>query len=114
MKFKAKHNGSPRQRVKGMNGIETAYAFRLKLMEQAGEIHGYAFEAIKFRLAESTFYSPDFIVYAADGVIEVHEVKGHWEDDARVKIKVLAAMFPIRVKAVTRKKGEWIFEDFTN
>lgn len=41
-------------------------------------------------MADKTFYSPDFIVPALD-CIEVHEVKGHWEDDARVKIKVAAS-----------------------
>lgn len=29
---------------------------------------------------------------AADGVMECHEVKGHWQDDARAKIKIAAAM----------------------
>jgi hypothetical protein len=28
----------------------------------------------------------------ADGQLQAHEVKGHWEDDARVKIKVAASL----------------------
>lgn len=94
-----------------MNQIEQAYSNRLKLMESAGEILGFDFEAIKLKLAKATFYTPDFMVYAADGTIEIHEVKGHWEDDARVKIKVAAEKFPFIFKALTRKRGEWITEE---
>ena len=44
-------------------------------------------------------------------------MKGHWEDDARVKIKVAAAMFPftfIAVFAAPKKDGGgWRFENVT-
>ncbi len=95
-----------------MNKTEAAYAARLDLLLRAGEILRYEFEAAKFKLAPSTFYTPDFMVIAADDVIEFHEVKGFWEDDARVKIKVFAAMYPFRVKAITLKKKEWVTEEF--
>lgn len=64
------------------------------------------------RLADKTFYTPDFVVLAPDGVLEMHEVKGFWEEDARVKIKVAAAQFPFRFVAITRDKGNWSFESF--
>lgn len=46
--------------------------------------------------------------------IELHEIKGHWEDDARVKIKVAAEMYPWFVwKAVSEARyGEWKVEEF--
>src|SRR5258705_9214761 len=71
-----------------MNKTERSYAGRLDQLKYAGKILWYGFEAIKLRLADNTFYTPDFAVMAADGVIELHEVKGFWTDDARVKIKV--------------------------
>ena len=43
-----------------------------------------------------------------DGTLECHEVKGHWEDDARVKIKCAAEKFPFRFVAMkprTKKNG---------
>ncbi len=95
-----------------MNKLEALYAARLELLKVAGEIRSYSFECAKFKLAPLTFYTPDFMVVASDDVIEFHEVKGFWEDDARVKIKVFASLYPFRVKAITFKKKEWIEEDF--
>jgi hypothetical protein len=37
---------------------------------------------------------------------------GHWEDDARVKIKVAARLFPFRFFAFQWRKGEWHREAF--
>jgi hypothetical protein len=52
----------------------------------------------------------------ANGEIELHEVKGFWEGDARVKIKVAAEMYPFRflaVKAQSKKAGGgWEVETF--
>ncbi|KWO62579.1 hypothetical protein [Burkholderia territorii] len=99
-----------------MNQTEKRYAEHLEGLKQAGEIAWYRFEGIKFRLADNTFYTPDFAVMLADGRLEAHEVKGHWQDDARVKIKVAADQYPIRFIAVTAKTkkagGGWQMEEF--
>jgi hypothetical protein len=95
-----------------MNKTEAAYAARLEAQRQAGDVLWWAFECLKLRLADATFYSPDFIVMLSDGSIEAHEVKGHWQDDARVKIKVAAETFPFRFKAFKKKGNGWIEEAF--
>lgn len=99
-----------------MNKTEAAYEAHLILLRNAGQVLWFKFEAVKLRLADNTFYTPDFAVLAVDGVFELHEVKGFWEDDARVKIKVAAALFPFRFKAikVLAKKhgGGWEAEEF--
>jgi hypothetical protein len=95
-----------------MNRLEAAYGAYLELRKRAGEIEWYAFDAIKLRLAEKTFYTPDFVVMLTDATIEIHEVKGHWEDDARVKIKVAASLYPLRFVGITREKGAWQREEF--
>jgi len=99
-----------------LNKTEQAYADRLRALELAGQILWHKFEGIKLRLADNTFYTPDFAVMAADGVIEFHEVKGFWLDDARAKIKIAAAMFPFRFFAVKVKSkrdgGGWDVEEF--
>lgn len=99
-----------------MNKTETAYAAALRLREMAGEILWSRFEGVKLRLADNTFYSPDFAVMTADGTLEMHEVKGFWQDDARVKIKVAADQYPFRfvaVKAQSKKAGGgWSVEEF--
>jgi hypothetical protein len=97
-----------------MNKTEAAYAQQLAARMHIGEIDWFEFEAIKLRLAGAKlcFYTPDFAVWAG-GALELHEVKGFWTDDARVKIKVAAAAFPwARFVAVRRVKGEWLRENF--
>lgn len=99
-----------------MNKTEAAYAATLDARRHAGEIAWFLFEGIKFRLADNTFYTPDFAVMLADGTLEAHEVKGFWQDDARVKIKVAADRFPIRFLAVQAQSkklgGGWTVETF--
>ena len=100
-----------------MNGLETDYAAVLAGRRACGEIAGFWFEALQMNLAPGLrcSYTPDFLVQRADGVLECHEVKGHWEDDARVKIKVAAEKFPFVFVAVTRpSRGRgWQYERFT-
>lgn len=106
-----------RLKTGAMNKSEAAYAQHLGLLQAAGEVAWFRFEGLKFRLADNTFYTPDFAVMRADGALEAHEVKGHWQDDARVKIKVAADLYPVRFIAVTarakRDGGGWGVEVFS-
>lgn len=110
------HLALGRLKVGKMNQTEAAYAERLRAMQHAGEILWHRFEGIKLRLADNTFYTPDFAVLAADGVMELHEVKGFWQDDARAKIKIAADQYPFRFIAVRvrpkREGGGWAVEEF--
>ena len=105
-----------RLKVGAMNKTEAAYDQHLALLQHAGEIQWRKFEGLKLRLADNTFYTPDFAVMAADGVMEVHEVKGFWQDDARAKIKIAADMYPFRFLAIKVKAkkdgGGWEVEAF--
>jgi hypothetical protein len=104
-----------RLKVGEMNKTEAAYFTHLGALLHAGEILWFKFEGVKLRLADNTFYTCDFAVLAADSALEMHEVKGFWQDDARVKIKVAAALYPFRFKAVTPAKkhgGGWRVEEF--
>jgi len=98
------------------NKTESAYEAVLLLRQQSGEIIWFKFEGIKLRLADNTFYTPDYAVMLANGQIEIHEVKGFWQDDAKVKIKVAADTYPFRFIAVTKlsKKngGGWGYTEF--
>lgn len=96
-----------------MNKTEAEYAWRLEARKRAGEVLWYKFEGVKLRLADKTFYEPDFAVMLADGLLEMHEVKGGvWEDDARVKIKVAASLYPFKFLAAIKAGKEWKIEDF--
>lgn len=95
-----------------MNKTEQAYASHLEAKKAAGEVLWYRFEGVKLRLADSTFYTPDFAVMVADGIMECHEIKGFMHDDANVKVKVAADSYPFRfwVVRVNPKKngGGWL------
>ncbi len=105
------------RRIQGqMNKTEAAYQVHLSILRSAGEVEWFSFEAMKFRLADKTFYTPDFIVMLPTGELQAHEVKGFWEDDARVKIKVAAETFPLKFVAVQvqakKDGGGWKYEEF--
>jgi len=98
------------------NRTEQAYEDMLKEMLIAGEILWYKFEGVKLRLADNTFLTVDFSVMNKHNGLEMHEVKGHWMDDARVKIKVAAELYPFRFIAAKPKPkrdgGGWEIEVF--
>ncbi len=83
----------PQHKPGQMNKTEARYCDeQLELFLRMGLIREYQFERMKFRLADKTFYTPDFFVLRSD-TIEFHEIKGGGpiEDDAMVKFKVTAA-----------------------
>lgn len=91
-----------------MNKTEAAYAQHLDLLQRAGLIRSWRFEAITLKLADGTRYTPDFLVEVYDRTPELHEVKGFWRDDALVKYRVAAELFPMfRFRVVRRKSHEW-------
>lgn len=113
--FKGRARGQHKPGV--MNGTEAAYAEVLELRKLAGnDIDWYAFEAITLKLAQDTRYTPDFVVMRHDGLMEMHETKGFWQDDAKVKIKVAAEKFPFRFLAAKKRPkkdgGGWEVTEF--
>jgi len=97
-----------RLKVGTMNKTEAAYAATLDARRHAGEVAWFKFEGVKLRLADNTFYTPDFAVMLANGELEMHEVKGYMHDDANVKIKVACDLYPMRflvIRALAKKYG---------
>lgn len=96
-----------------MNGLETRYGQKLDELIERGGVAAWRFEAINLRLADATFYRPDFLVILKSGHIEFHETKGYWREDARVKIKVAASLYPwFTFVAIQEKNGVFIIEQF--
>jgi hypothetical protein len=97
------------------NGLEKRYAAFLEQRRICGEILTWKFEAIKLKLAKATFYNPDFLLVMPDRLIELHETKAWMEDDAAVKIKVAAAMFPeFKIVLVKWNKNtkDWEYKNY--
>lgn len=117
----AKRRRNPGQRpsattkAREMTKLEADYASFLELAKRGDGCLDWRYEPVKFRLADRTYYTPDFMVVMPDGEIQFHETKGFWRDDARVKFKVVAELFPMFTWiAVTRKNHEWSIEVYRN
>lgn len=116
----ARAHRSRHQHVFGkMNRTEARYAAYLNDRKIAGEVQEWHFEPIKLRLADKTFFTPDFMVLTREHILELHEVKGFMEDDAAVKLKVAAEAFPCfrfllcvpsragwQIKEIGKREGE--------
>jgi hypothetical protein len=83
----------------GMNKLERA--FRDLVLEPAwvrGDLARYYREPVKLRLAGRTWYMPDFLVAECMEYpvmrLTLVEVKGFMRDDAAVKLKVAASLYP--------------------
>jgi hypothetical protein len=83
-----------------MNKTETRFLDEwIKPLVLTGDVSWWAFEGIKLRLADNTFFTADFAIMAGDGCIDLIDVKGAKHlitDDANVKVKVAAERFPFR------------------
>lgn len=79
----------------GMNKTEAAHAADLEMQKRVGDILDYRFQPLRLKLAPDCTYEPDFLVLLKDKTIEFQEIKGGFiTDDALVKVKVAAQMFP--------------------
>jgi hypothetical protein len=102
-----------RRHVPGkMNGLEEDYA---NTFLRGRYIHG--FEEITLKLGDDCRYTPDFWVLGDDDVLEFHETKGRWMDDAKVKMKVAAEKYPqfrfMAFRKLTKKEGGgWVRERY--
>ena len=97
-------------KTEGMNKLEAEYAQLLGLLKHGGDILDWRYEPIKLRLAHKTFYTPDFLVIQPDG-FEFHETKGFMRDDAAVKLKVAAQLYPwFRFVLVKKSKSGFSYK----
>ena len=102
-----------------MNKTESAYARHLGLLVAAGEIVAWKFEAVRFTLAHNVAgarnamtYTPDFMVITDDDV-RFHETKGFMREDALLKVKMAAELYPwFRWFVIRKTKSGWDSEEF--
>lgn len=107
-----------RLKVGEKNNTETAYGEHLEWLKHTGKVAWYRFEGIKLRLATKTSLTVDYAVMRSDGVLEMHDVKGSkgiYFDDAKVKMKIAAEMYPFIFKIIypipKGKGGGWNVEE---
>lgn len=117
MTWKGRARGKKPGPRRKMNGLERFYAEELERRRLAGEILSWQFEGIRLKLAEGSWYKPDFFVVTREGYFEIHETKGRWQEAARVRIRVAAERYPffhfVAIKADSRGGlEEEIFDPF--
>lgn len=97
----------------GMNGTERARAIVLEAQKRDGQLADWRFESVTLKLAPDCRYTPDFYKLHNDGSVEFEETKGFWRDDAKVKIRVAARLFPeFRFVALKLTRGTWTPEEY--
>jgi hypothetical protein len=88
----------------------------LEFRKRAGEIVSYKYEPIKLRLADNTYYIPDFeVVYQGhdEQFVQFHEVKGGFiRKMGWTKLKIAADLYPeFSFMLCQCIKGEWRFQN---
>jgi hypothetical protein len=96
-----------------MNKTEAAYAQHLEMLKRAGEVLWWRFQPMRLRLADGSYFKPDFGLLDRNCLFEFHETKGFWREAARVRIKVAASLFPFKFIAIKRVNGAWEREEFS-
>ena len=96
----------------GMNKTERRRAIELEAMKRDGLIADWWYEQWTFKLANDTRYTPDFVIQERDGSLRAEETKGFWRDDAKVKVKLFAALFPLPISVLQLKDGRWLVQGF--
>ena len=103
-KMFAKGRVRPKHTPGKMNKLEEEYSRLLEIEQAQGHIIWWAFEAIKFRIAEKKcWYTPDFLIMRPDGELEIHETKGYMEDKSLIKYKVFVDKYPFNLVLIYKK-----------
>lgn len=91
-----------------MNQTESLYAEELQALKLEGKVVEWFFEAMTFKLAAGSRYTPDFAVLYADGVLEFVDVKGGGPMDrtSLAKIKYAADKFPFFRFVIEKRKAK--------
>lgn len=78
---------------------EARYYGDLKIRQRAGEVVMFL-QQVPFHLPGSTKYIADFLVFLADGTVEVIDVKGVRTDVYKLKKRQVEALYPVTIKEV--------------
>jgi hypothetical protein len=110
-----KNKGGIRQNSAGLNKTEQAFKDYIETCHNR-----VLAQAVTLKLANGVRYTVDFFCPCkrtmddGDEVTDcyAYEVKGFMRDDAAVKLKVAASLYPwIKFHLVTRKKGQWQIQE---
>jgi hypothetical protein len=96
-----------------MNKTEAAYDAYLQTLHHTGESSGTSSRASSCG-SRTTLSTPATSPFCPDPACsKCTNAKGFWQDDAKVKIKVAASIYPFKFIAVKKIKGGWEQEEFS-
>jgi hypothetical protein len=101
-----------RQDTKGPNRTEAAFDAYLRADDEQDHIKR---EGITLRIGNGVRYTPDFTSQNLEGMTCFWEVKGFMREDAAIKVKVAASLFPFFIfylvtKRTKKQGGGWSIE----
>ncbi len=108
--MRARSRVSPHQGQHAFTRLERDWATVLNL---DNSVVRWVFEGARLRLAKGAYYTPDFLVFKENRLIEMHETKGFMREAARVRLLTAAELYPeFMFVLITRGKsnGMWNLE----
>lgn len=99
----------PSTDIARLNKTEKAY---YELLRRECNVHWIGVQNITLKLADDCRFTPDFCILRVDSM-EFIDVKGFQREDALIKIKVAARMFPWATFVIVKKSksGGWEHEN---
>ena len=91
-----------------LNKTERAYLEHLRSLS----LLWIGIQNITVKIADDCRLTPDFCYVGADKKLTIVDVKGFQREDALIKMKVAARLFPMfRFVIVTKQAGGWLVKD---
>ncbi|WP_233343659.1 hypothetical protein [Burkholderia cepacia] len=101
-----------RVRARKVDAAIEAYGELLATLRLRGDVLWFRANPIKLRLADETYYGPNFAVMVASGHLEMHHVMDAAKNEPLTTVKIAAEQFPFRFVAVHRDDScGWKFEE---
>lgn len=101
-----------RVRTRKVDAAIEAYGELLATLRLRGDVLWFRANPIKLRLADETYYGPNFAVMVASGHLEMHHVVDAAKNESLTTVKIAAEQFPFRFVAVHRDDScEWKFQE---
>lgn len=92
--------------------LEEAYWNHLADLQAQGAIHSFSLKPEKLRLADGSYYTPDFRVITNEGFVQFHETKGFMREAARVRLLVAAELHPYPFLLVKKSGASFTVERY--